>query len=70
MLNSIEAYEEVGRASATARNQSDEARAKFHAQHFRRMRDLEQGADRVLAAEAYARGYDAVRHVPKFEPFR
>lgn len=43
MLNSPQFYVELGTKAAEARNQHDEARAKFHAEHFRRAKALEQG---------------------------
>ena len=49
MLNSPQLYDELGAKVAEARNQKDEARAKFHADHFRRAKDLEQGDDKTLA---------------------
>lgn len=70
MINPLSTYVEAGRMAAEARNEGDEARAKFHAGWFRRARDLETDEDRVKAYEAYQHGYKLARHVPTFKPFR
>lgn len=61
MLNSPQFYVELGAKVAEARNQRDEARAKFHAEHFRRAKGLEQGGDRILADTLYREAYEANR---------
>ena len=61
MLNSPQFYVELGAKAAEARNQRDEARAKFHAEHFRKARALEQGDDRIFAATLYRDAYEANR---------
>ena len=61
MLNSPQFYVELGAKAAEARNQSDEARAKFHAEHYRKARALEQGDDRIFAATLYRDAYEAIR---------
>lgn len=70
MLNSIEAYEEQGRMNAKARNRGDEGTVQEVARHYREMRLLEKPEDRDKAFEAYKRGYDAVRNVPRVEYYR
>ena len=70
MLNSPHLYDELGAKVAEARNQKDEARAKFHADHFRRAKDLEQGDDKTLAQTLYDDAYEANRSVPRVEYFR
>ena len=62
MLNSSVFYQDLGRKAAQARNQRDEARAQFHAVHFRRARDLESAEDRPLVTEWYMSAYRASRH--------
>lgn len=61
MLNSPQFYVELGAKAAEARNQRDEARAKFHAEHFRRAKALEQGDDKILADTLYREAYKASR---------
>jgi hypothetical protein len=61
MLNSPQFYVELGAKAAEARNQRDEARAKFHAEHFRKAKALEQGDDRIFAATLYRDAYEANR---------
>ena len=61
MLNSPQFYVELGAKVAEARNQRDEARAKSHAEHFRRAKALEQGDDRILADTLYREAYEASR---------
>ena len=63
MLNPIEAYAEAGRKAAEARNDGDEARAQFHAEWFRRARNLEQGDGRRAANEAYRVAYTTARRI-------
>ena len=70
MLNTPEFYRDLGVKSAQARNQHDEARASFHAEHFRKARDLEQGKDREDAAHCYKLGYESERVVPNVERFK
>ena len=57
MLNSREFYMNLGREAAKARNQRDEARAEFHARHFRAAKALEQGEDRQVADRLYRDAY-------------
>lgn len=61
MLNRSEFYRDLGIKAAQARNQNDEARASFHAKHFREAKALERGADRQLADELYRNGYESAR---------
>ena len=61
MLNSPQFYVELGAKAAEARNQRDESRAKFHAEHYRKARALEQGDDRIFAATFYRDAYEAIR---------
>lgn len=61
MLNSPQFYAELGAKAAEARNQRDEARAKFHAEHFRKAKALEQGDDKTLADTLYRDAYKAIR---------
>ena len=61
MLNTQEFYQDLGVKAAIARNQRDEARAKFHAEHFRRAKALEQGDDKILADTLYREAYKASR---------
>lgn len=61
MVNASAFYEDLGRKSAAARNQKDEARAKFHAEHFRRARDLESDENRQLVSRLYSEAYQAAR---------
>jgi len=61
MLNSPQFYVELGAKAAEARNQRDEARAKFHAEHFRKAKALEQGDDKTLADTLYRDAYEANR---------
>lgn len=70
MINPIEFYTELGTKAAEARNQKDEARASFHARHFRDARALENGEARTAANKAYDDAYIAARHAPKVEYFR
>mgnify|MGYP000874367688 CR=1 FL=1 len=70
MLNYPQFYVELGTKAAEARNQHDEARAKFHADHFRRARGLEQEEDRILADTLYREAYGASRVTPRVEYFR
>lgn len=70
MLNSIETYEELGHKAAMARNRSDEALAEFHADHFRRCRDMERDEDREAATTAYRKSYEASRNKPTPSYFR
>lgn len=70
MLNQPEFYSDLGTKAAEARNQHDEARAKFHAEHFRRAKGLEQGEDRILADTLYREAYKASRVTPRVEYFR
>ena len=65
MLNHPDAYTEAGRKSAEARNQRDEDRAQHWARHFRAMRGLEQGPDRMEAGRLYDAAYAAARNVPR-----
>ena len=48
---------DLGRQAAKARNQRDEARAEFHARHFRAAKALEQGEDRQVADRLYRDAY-------------
>jgi len=61
MLNYPQFYVELGTKTAEARNQHDEARAKFHADYFRRAKALEQGDDKILADTLYYNAYEANR---------
>lgn len=70
MINPLSTYVEAGRMAAEARNEGDEARAKFHAGWFRRAKALETDENRVKANEAYQHGYKLARNVPTFKPFR
>ncbi len=63
MLNTPEFYTELGKKAAEARNQRDEARADFHARHFRQARNLESGDDRATAGQLYQDAYGANRRV-------
>jgi hypothetical protein len=64
MLNRREAYTEAGRKTAEARNQRDESRAQHWARHFRSMRALEQGTDRLEAGRLYDTAYTEARTLP------
>jgi hypothetical protein len=57
MLNSREFYMDLGREEAKARNQRDQARAEFHARHYRAEKALEQGEDRQIADRLYRDAY-------------
>lgn len=70
MLNQPELYSDLGTKAAEDRNQHDEARAKFHAEHFRRAKGLERGEDRILADTLYREAYAASRVTPRVEYFR
>lgn len=70
MLNSFEFYREIGRQAAEARNQHDEARAKFHAEYFRKARALEKEEFRILAGQIYDDAYKEFRNVPRVEYFK
>ena len=70
MLNTIEFYADLGTKAAEARNQKDESRAKFHAEHFQRARGLERDEDRILASQVYDEAFREARNVPKPEYFR
>ena len=70
MINTIEFYKDLGTKSAEARNQHDEPRARFHAEHFRKARGLENEDDRLLCSQVYDEAYRAARHVSKPEYFR
>ena len=61
MLNFPQFYVELGTKAAEARNQHDEARAKFHADHFRRAKALEQGDNKILADTLYHNAYETNR---------
>lgn len=63
MLNTPESYIEAGQKAAKARNERDEARAKFHADWFRRARSLEQDGHRQTANELYQTAYRATRRI-------
>lgn len=64
MINTIEAYTECGRKAAEARNQRDEVRAQHWKDYFQRMRNMEQGDDRLCAYNAYHDAYIATRNIP------
>ena len=57
MLNSEDFYRDLGKKSAEARNQGDEARASFHASHFREARNLESWEDHQKAYDIYSSSY-------------
>lgn len=63
MINHPESYEEAGRKSAEARNKRDEGTAQHWARHFRRMRELEQGPDRLTAGRLYDTAYTEARNI-------
>jgi hypothetical protein len=62
IMNGLEVYEDCGRRAAKARNDGDEARAKFEDQHYRKMRALEPAGYRRQADQAYNSGYIAARN--------
>ena len=62
-LNSDEAYIEIGKQSAEARNQRDEARAQFHSSHFRRMKALEPDDLKEHVDKLYRESYEANRRI-------
>jgi hypothetical protein len=62
-LNPDEAYEEVGRQSAKARNQRDEALAQFHANHFHNMKALEPEELKGHVDQLYRDSYAANRRI-------
>jgi hypothetical protein len=62
-LNSDESYIEVGRQSAHARNQQDEACAQFHAEHFHRMKAMEPEELKGHVEQLYRESYSLNRHV-------
>lgn len=62
LLNSVEFYVDLGEKAARARNEHDEARAQFHAEHFRKARSLEQNDNRQVADRHYREAYAAARH--------
>lgn len=70
MLNKPEFYADLGAKVAEARNQRDEARAEFHASHFRKARSLESEHGRNLANTLYDAAYKEFRQVPKVEYFK
>lgn len=70
MINPIEAYRDAGRRAAKARNEKDEARYLNEHDWYRQARSLERTEDLPEVDAAYRAGWDEVRHVPKFTPFR
>ncbi len=57
MINSPAIYFECGRKTAEARQQRDEARARFQGDWFNRAKRLETTADRQIAESEFSRGY-------------
>ncbi|GEM_PF-3176678 len=70
MINPIEAYRDAGRRAAKARNEKDEARYQHEHRWYRQARSLERTEDLPEVLAAYQAGWDEVRHVPTFKPFR
>lgn len=70
MINPIEAYRDAGRRAAKARNERDEARYLHEHDWYHRARSLERKEDWPAVVAAYRAGWDEVRHVPTFKPFR
>lgn len=64
MMNALDAYRDCGRRCGKARNEEDEARARFEWQHYKKMRALECGSKIRQAADmAFNAGYLEVRYV-------
>ena len=63
MLNTPDFYSDLGAKVAVARNQHDEARAQFHAEHFRKAKALESDADKATAYKLYNEAYTEARVV-------
>lgn len=61
MLNTEAVYQDLGKKSAEARNQHDEARARFHANHFRLAKAMEKPEDRLVADRLYREAYEQHR---------
>lgn len=70
MINPIEAYYDAGARAAKARNEKDEARYQHEHRWYRQARSLERTDDLPAVDAAYRQGWDEVRHVPTFKPFR
>ena len=70
MLNTKDFYVALGKAAATATNQHDYARFRFHNSHFHRAKALEFDECKPVADEYYNEGYAAVRHLSKMEDFK
>ena len=63
MINTPDFYSELGAKVAMARNQHDEARAMFHAEHFRKAKALESDADKAVVYKLYIEAYKEARVV-------
>lgn len=63
MVNTPDFYSELGAKVAMARNQHDEARAMFHAEHFRKAKALESDADKAVVYKLYSEAYKEARVV-------
>lgn len=63
MINTPDFYSELGAKVAMARNQHDEARAMFHAEHFRKAKALESDADKAVVYKLYSEAYKEARVV-------
>jgi hypothetical protein len=62
MLNNLDSYQDAGRLAGKARRQHDEAAARFHTDHYKRMRAHEANDDDKRAADtAFNAGYAAGR---------
>ena len=70
MLNSIEAYKELGCKAAEAMNQHDQARYLHFKNHFMRCKGGEKEQDRIDASKAFDEGFAEARYIPKREYFR
>ncbi len=70
MLNTKEFYIALGKAAATAMNQRDHARFKFHNSHFHRAKALEFDECKPAADTYYNEGYACTRNVPQVEYFK
>lgn len=69
-LNPIEMYHDAGRRAAKAMNVQDIALHDHERRWYRQARSLERKEDWPAVDAAYRAGWDEVRHVPKFTPFR
>lgn len=70
MINPIEAYRDAGRRAAKAMNVQDFALYDHEHRWYRQARSLERTGDLPEVDAAYQAGWDEVRDVPEFTPFR